>query len=266
MDVLLVQRILPHYRVEFFKRLDASLSGDGGSLTVAYGPEMAEERPRSESVAADWARPSRILYGPHPRLPYLQPDVVRGGRYDAVVLEHSGRAVANHLLWAIRAAHRPRAIVYWGHAVDRSAGREGRRQRYKLRMANRADWWFAYSSEVAQVLEHANFPVERVTVVENAIDDPALLSALASAQAVPIEKGRGALGLGAGPIGLYCGRLTDDKRLDFLVDAADALRLRYQAFELVVIGDGPAGVKLRAASLTRPWLHLPGAVFGAPTR
>ena len=42
------------------------------------------------------------------------------------------------------------------------------------------------------------------------------------------------------PVGLYCGSLYPDKRLDLLLAAAEKVHEKHPGFRLVVVGDGPS--------------------------
>ena len=64
-------------------------------------------------------------------------------------------------------------------------------------------------------------------------------------------------------MGLFCGSLYPDKRLDYMIGAADLVHAALPDFRLVVIGDGPSAGIIQAAARTRPWLKWLGALKGA---
>jgi L-malate glycosyltransferase len=64
-------------------------------------------------------------------------------------------------------------------------------------------------------------------------------------------------------VGLFCGSLYPDKRLDYMIAAADLIHSALPNFHLVVIGDGPSAGIIQAATQKRPWLKWLGALKGA---
>jgi glycosyltransferase involved in cell wall biosynthesis len=63
-------------------------------------------------------------------------------------------------------------------------------------------------------------------------------------------------------VGLYCGSLYLDKRLELLVAAADLVQAECPDFRLAVLGDGPSQALVSQAAATRPWLHALGVQRG----
>jgi glycosyltransferase involved in cell wall biosynthesis len=63
-------------------------------------------------------------------------------------------------------------------------------------------------------------------------------------------------------VGLFCGSLYADKKLDLLIAAAQRIREQRSNFELVVVGDGPARETIRAAAARHPFVHHVGPAFG----
>ena len=60
-------------------------------------------------------------------------------------------------------------------------------------------------------------------------------------------------------VGLFCGSLHREKRLDYMIAAADRVRKACRDFHLVVMGDGPCADEISVAARTRPWLHWVGS-------
>jgi glycosyltransferase involved in cell wall biosynthesis len=67
---------------------------------------------------------------------------------------------------------------------------------------------------------------------------------------------------GSASIGLFCGSLYPDKKLDFLVAAADRIQKRIPGFRLVIVGDGPCRKDVEYHAASRPWLHCVGVRKG----
>lgn len=100
-------------------------------------------------------------------------------------------------------------------------------------------------------------------MLNNAIDNDRFVRDLSAVDSAKVQSLRDRLGsLPGAPVGLYCGSLYPDKRLDLLVAAADIVHAGHPDFQLVVIGDGPSRPLLTDAAVTRPWLHWVGVQRG----
>ncbi len=261
-EVLIVQRVLPHYRVPFFERLSAELQHRGHRLRLLYGQEYPGEVPASVQCARPWATRIDNRYFAaaghwlawQPVLPYL-------ARADLLIVEQSNKLLANYALQA-RLIGAGVLLAYWGHGRNRQAANAASlSERLKRRLALGAHWWFAYTDSVGRELAANGYPRERITVVDNAIDEEPFREAMEHARTHPSDLRR--LRLQMGPrMALYCGGLRASKRLDFLLAAADRIRRRVGDFQLAIIGDGPERIMLSSAAASRPWLHVLGAMTG----
>ena len=130
-------------------------------------------------------------------------------------------------------------------------------------LLNRVDWWFAYTEMTVDILKRSGYPADRITRLDNAIDNQAFERDLASVTPAQMQAMREAIDAPEGaPVGLFCGSLYPDKRLDYMLDAADRIHAALPAFRLVVIGDGPSADTIRHAMETRPWLKWQGVRKG----
>jgi glycosyltransferase involved in cell wall biosynthesis len=249
--VLVVQESLPQYRVPLFQRLRSDLAGSGVVLDVAHGRPVGSVAARNDAGLLPWSRRfrnRRVRVGG--RHITWQPAYRMSGRYDLVVVEQASRLVLNYLLLARQAAGGPR-LALWGHGCGLQGG-DSPAARTLVR-ANRAvcrlpHWWFAYTEGSAARVRAAGYPDERITVVQNATDTS-----------------WAAVGTGIAKVPQRCavvGSLSPDKRLDFLIAAADVVARRRPAFEVVVIGDGPERPRVLAWAADRPYLSYRGPLFG----
>jgi glycosyltransferase involved in cell wall biosynthesis len=62
------------------------------------------------------------------------------------------------------------------------------------------------------------------------------------------------------PCGLFLGSLYEDKRLDYLIEAADIIVNQKPTFTLVIAGDGPARRLVTSAAATRSHIFYAGRV------
>jgi len=262
--VCIVQHRLLHYRTELFERLRASCTDAGIELMLVHGQPTAIEAIRKDTGQLEWAtqvhnRSCRIggkdiLWQPLPR---------SVADCDLVVLMQESRLLSNYP-WLFGLGPSRTRVAFWGHGRNfQSETPEGWRERWKRRTLCAVDWWFAYTQLSGDIVIDAGFPAERVTVLNNAIDNGAFLADLASVTDAKVTELRASIGAAAdAPIGLYCGSLYPDKRLDLLIAACRQIVASLPSFKLVIIGDGPSRVILESAASSSPWLHWIGVQRG----
>lgn len=265
--VVVTQHRLVHYREPFFNRLRDACAERSIELHLVHGQASPTEALKKDGGQLPWAdeRANLIVRIRGVDLVWQSfPRVLRDA--DLVVLIQENRILSNYpwlLGWGVRRGQR---IAYWGHGRNLQSDRpEGLRERWKRWFVNRVDWWFAYTDTTRAILESDGFPADRISVLDNAIDNEQFARDLAAVSAKGRESRRQRLGADGeqAPVGLYCGSLYPDKRLDLLLEAADRVQAECPAFRLVVLGDGPSCDMITAAASTRPWLHWVGAQRGA---
>lgn len=263
--VVITQHRLLHYRQAFFDRLRAAAAGRGIDVRLVVGQPSATEALKQDTGHLPWADLMRnrtlrvrgvdLIWQPFP-----------SGLLDAdlVVLIQENRVLSNYP-WLLRWRVRPgQKVAFWGHGRNlQSDAPQGLRERWKRWFVNRVDWWFAYTQSTRSLLQADGFPAERISVLDNAIDNEQFMRDLAGVTPQQIEACMARIDASAdAPVGLYCGSLYPDKRLDLMVAAADLVQERLPGFRLVVIGDGPSRTMVTEAAATRPWLHWVGVQRG----
>ncbi len=257
----IVQPVLKSYRLPFFLGLQQRLDALGIELQVVYGPPWAEEARRGDHVElpAPLGRcvPSRMLGG---RLLWM-PALGEALRADAVIVEHANKHLLNLPLALGRKLGGP-PMAYWGHGRDRQGNEDSWGERYKRRTLHWADWWFAYTAGAADYVQAQGFDAARITTVGNAVDTRELRQTVAAVTPAERNAALQALDLPTTqPVLVYCGSLYENKRLDLLCAAMDALQTRQPA-ALIVIGGGPLAPMMQAYAGTRPWVRCVGPKFG----
>ncbi len=257
--VVICEPRLAQYRVRLFELMRAQLAREGVTLHLLLGRETADERARGDSGYLDWAVevPTRFFLGE--RLCW-QPL----GRYvdgaDLVVVNQHNKLLYNHLMMV---APRAFKLAFWDHGRNlQSANPGGLKERFKGWTTTRVDWWFAYTDMTADIVAGRGFPRARITVLNNAIDTSELDGFARAIRPEEVAALRAALGLEGKRVGIYLGSLYSDKRLDFLVEAANAVRGRLDDFALLVVGDGLDRAQMRAWAQAHPWLRWVGAQRG----
>lgn len=262
--VCIVQHRLLHYRVELFERLREACAARGMALELVHGGPTPSEASRRDTGRLAWATEVRNRVWTVAGKDLLwQPlaDAVRG--CDLLVLMQENRLLSNYP-WLFGPRPASMRLAFWGHGRNfQSRAANGLREGWKRYCLNRVDWWFAYTAVTAEALSEAGFPAERVTVLNNAIDNSQFARDLAAVTDATVARLRRSVGAADGEVlGLYCGSLYADKRLDMLVNAGRLVHARRPGFRLVVLGDGPSRDVLQAVS-GEGWLHWLGATHGA---
>lgn len=239
--VLVLQKILPHYRVRLFQELCRSPRMD---LTLGYDPNFVQSSlasvanpPGVRTAALSTWRFGRARESDAVVYQRGAAALVRSGKFDAVIAPLTPRILSN--LPVLRAARRRGlAFLWWGHGIGpRTAGR---RLKLMLWLARQADAVIFYDAERAERMVAAGLPSERAFVAPNSIDVEEIIhlrrdEPLASRHRV-----------------LYVGRLTARKKVDLLLSAFAAARHRLPAeTRLTIVGDGPerAALERQAAEL-----------------
>lgn len=259
--VIVIQRVLPHYRVSFFCGLQEDLKSSGIEFFLIYGQEHPNTVPKTVNLVQPWAKRientylnlgrSRMVWQPCLHL-------LKGA--DLVIVEQANTLLLNYILLLYRKVEGFK-LAFWGHGRNMQA-RNWPSEKLKRFLINKVDWWFAYTGLTAGIVEASGFPAEKITVVQNAIDTQEFRRELNGISEEEIRSKRAQLGITSYCIGLYCGGMYPDKRLGFLIDACKEVRLKCPEFHLVVIGDGPEQGIVQNAAGTCEWIHYVGPKFG----
>lgn len=258
MVVTIIQRRLTHYRVALFNGLKSRLSKDGIQLRVLHGAARPQEISKRDAGALAWAEPIATHYLLKDRLCW-QPFGKRVAHDDLVIITQENAMLANHLALLRRPAKR---LAFWGHGANLQGDSTSLSERLKTWSTRQVDWYFAYTRMSVELVTQAGFPAERVTQLDNAIDLAEIRRDIETVAAKTHKELRAEFGLSPGPIGLYLGSLYQNKRLDFLLQAAERIHSRLPKFQLVVVGAGPEQARISAACDKYDWAHYLGPKRG----
>lgn len=262
--VAILQHRLLHYRVDFFNCLRESCAGRDIDCHLVHGQATTSEKSKNDEGILEWAdkaHNSFVRIGGRDVLWQTLPDPVRDA--DLFVIMQENRIVSNYPL-ILRGKYSRSKVAYWGHGVNfQSNAPGGLAERWKRFLAKQVDWWFAYTDLTAEIVCSTGFPKERVTCLNNAIDTAKFRKTVESITREELAEIRKGLKLSDNSrIGILCGSLYPDKRLDLLLEAAAIVRKKVKDFHVVVIGSGPTKAFIDQASKAYPWLHPVGAKFG----
>jgi len=262
--VIIVQYRLLHYRLALFERLRKACETKGITLHLVHGQPTKREEKKRDVGTLPWAdvvvnryvsiSGKDVLWEPFP---------AQHRDADLVIFMQENRLLSNYPWLFLRGLHKAK-VGYWGHGRNFQADRPaGLLEKWKQFLVGRVDWWFAYTDMTKDILLADGYPAERITVLDNAIDNEGFLADLASITDARLSELRNELGLpGDAQVGLFCGSLYPDKRLDYMIAAADKIQAALPDFHLVVIGDGPSAAEIKQAAASRPWLHWVGVRKG----
>lgn len=262
--VIVFQRYLTHYRTSFFEQTAIQLEHADIRLSLVHGQPDAISGTKKDSASipgADMVAARVIKLGSIQGVWLPTPDHLPAP--DLVILPQESKLVANYY-WLFRGFLGGPKVAYWGHGMNfQSDAPLGWREHWKRIMLGRVDWWFAYTERTRDVLLAKAYPDKRITVLNNAIDTTRFRADLDAVTPQQLAELREKVGAGGtAPVGLFCGSLYSDKRLEFLVAAAERIRAALPDFHLLIVGDGPARVQLAALVAGKPWIHALGALYG----
>ncbi|MAE71070.1 MAG: hypothetical protein CME06_11460 [Gemmatimonadetes bacterium] len=246
MKIVIIQRVLPPYRLGPLDLIAEALEQRGGELIVLHsdpGP-----------VAGSAARGFRAL-----RLPSLSigGSVLQRGLVsaipadcDLVVAEFGLKLVGlPHLLRFCR--RRGIRFAWWGSGWEawRETGRgigDRTRRRWRRHLARSAHGILTYGDGARDFYAEVGVPFGRIHVAPNAVDTRVARRAAAEAeQRFPDrEAARAALGLADRRIFVFLGRLLDYKGVDRLIEAISRVSTRHPEVMALIVGDGPRRSRL----------------------
>jgi glycosyltransferase involved in cell wall biosynthesis len=258
--VVILQHRLLHYRTNLFAQLRQVCAERGIDLHLVHGQASPRESAKKDEGTLPWAHKVRNRYWQVGGRDILwQPFPGSLGDADLVVVMQENRILSNYP-WLLSRWWSARKVAYWGHGKNlQSDVPAGLREKWKAFLLTRVDWWFAYTEMTVDILCQAGYPAHRITCLNNAIDTENFKTDLASWSADDIVAEKSRLGIAPNaPVGIFCGSLYPDKRLDLLVAAADRVRKAAPQFSLLVMGDGPSMPQLQDAAESRAWLYPMG--------
>lgn len=242
--VVIVQRRMTHYRIPVFTGMKEFLSYHGIDLDVIYGDPTEAEKLKNDSGELNWGTYVPCQYYFHDKFCW-QGIGHQLKNADLVIVTQEAKLLYNYLLILFP---RPYHVAYWGHGKNFHAGKNDLLvENLKIWLLKKVDWWFAYTDQTLKVLIHAQYPIEKITVLNNAVDTNLLQQDLASISELERNQFKASLGLGAGPIGIMLGSLYPEKRIGFLLQSLEKIKEKIPNFQLLIVGDGPDRVIIEKA-------------------
>ncbi|MEW8060084.1 MAG: glycosyltransferase family 4 protein [Candidatus Thiodiazotropha endolucinida] len=253
--VTIFQYRLLHYRVDLFKLLKEKLDADGVELRLVHGQASPAEALRKDEGDLSWAiKVHNSFWTVKGRVICWQPSPNDIFESDLIVIMQENRLLSNYVLLLRRILFKT-PVAYWGHGANfQSIAPLGLREKWKRFLLTKVDWWFAYTEATVAILLDAGFPRDKITCLNNAIDTSEFKGQISSVTETELLELKKKYNLPVDArIGLFCGSLYPEKKLELLISAADLIHRDIPEFRLIVIGDGPSGDYLRQELQSRPW-------------
>lgn len=259
--ILIIYRFLPEYRKDFYNGLRKNLQKKNIQFDLFYGKSTNQDVLRQNEIDISWAQhiPNTVVKLASTEL-YWQPCLHKVKNYDLIVVEQANKLLINYYLMFMRKFKKTK-MAFWGHGVTFQDDPNSLANRFKSLFVNQCDWWFAYTKNVKKIVKESGFPDEKITVVQNAIDTKKLVDVYGQINHTKLSKVKYELGLNDGPVGIFCGGMYKEKKIDFLLDACDQVKKEIPDFHVIFIGDGPDSFKVSKTAKTKKWMHYIGPKF-----
>lgn len=261
--VVFVANILTHYRAPFHTKVRALLASENIEYRLVAGRPEKEKLAKGDTVSLGWAREfDNFHLGLGSRSMIWQPVVRDVLQADLAIFGQENRHLINYFFQSIPRSIRPK-IALFGHGRNFQARNKNCiSERWKRYWATKCDWWFAYTEETKRHLNDLGYPDRKITVFNNAVDTSDLTETLSMISPEDLDKCRQEFRIRGRNVCIFVGGLYPDKRLSFLIEAADRVKAVVDDFELIIVGSGEQAERVRAMSESRPWLAVVGPRFG----
>ncbi len=260
--VVIIQRVLSHYRRPFHELLRERLAGAGIELVLIYGSPSKSKTRKKDGAEITWAHHIKnrsIKVGLHKL--YWQPCLkhIRGA--DLVIVEQASKLILNYLLVVCQMIGLKK-VCFWGHGrnfQEHNASVVG--EGIKYFMSRHVHWWFAYNDLSAGIVRSLGYPESRIASVQNAIDTRRLVTAQQKVSQAQLQHIKAKSGIKGENVCIYTGGMYPEKRLDFLLEACVQIKKDVSDFEMIFIGAGPDDSKVKEAAEKYEWVHYVGPKF-----
>lgn len=230
------------------------MARDGINLILAYGLPNAEEKLKDDSGELDWAirLPTRYFLGG--RICW-QPFLSYVSDADMIVLTPENKLINNI---PVQLGCKTKRIALWGHGANLQGNPNSLKEQFKRYMARKADWWFAYTAMSLPLIRQSGFPEDRITVLNNSVDTSEMRDVRSRITPDLLQQFRMDHGITSQHVGVYVGSLYEEKRIEFMLEAALQIRHQISDFELIVVGAGKQKTLVQAFAEKHNWVKYLG--------
>jgi glycosyltransferase involved in cell wall biosynthesis len=252
MRVTILQRIVPHYRLELFRRINQRLGWNVVSGRSDKDGSIPLVSDQSWLHQYDFGLDEEHVY--RARVPLRQ--ILRDLPTDAVIAEFSPQISATWQLSAQAAASRGPRLVYWSQGWNVERGFRNpvdlASQALRLMLMRPADAQLCYTEAGAAYLRRWLPTRQSIFVAPNTVNIEGYESR--DIDRSPDDPRRANL--------LFVGRMTPDKNVPMLIQAFARARQTLPDIRLTIIGDGPDMTAVRKATAAAPaGITLRGSLY-----
>lgn len=243
--IIILQRILPHYRTGFFKRLKAIYP----SLKVLYGnPFKREVLKNADKLDSDIFQKTSNYYFQKEGKVFFSSiyKILIKEKPDIVVSVFNVGNLNLYFLFLLRSLLKFK-LVLWSLGYDHLTGFDpGKNFLHKIRLilSQKADAVIFYWKYGKDVVEKFSKKKSHYFVAQNTIDTTMHFDLKSKFDMLGKDKIKKELGIEDKINFIYIGRLVPDKEVDVLLKAYSLFEKKYGDCRLTIIGDGPEREKL----------------------
>ena len=260
--VLIIQQVIPEYRIEFFNKLRIELANENIELTLVYGSKSSSFKSGNNFCKINWGELVQNKYFKIGRIELCWQPVIKylKGK-DLVIVEQANKLILNYFIM-IAKKFLNNKLGLWGHGRDLHMKSNSLSNKFGFLFLRKCDWWFGYTNGVKDFLIKKNFPSYKITVVQNAIDTLSLKRQLAESSVNDIRELKKQLGIINGKVAIFCGGMYPEKRIDFILESCFLIKKEIPDFQMIFIGSGGESDKVQNASNLNSWIHYVGTKNG----
>ena len=260
--VLIIQRILPHYRINFFKQLENLLNKNQISLRIIAGQPRSNEFFNLDNKSKSNVTNIKNLY--FGKKLYLSlVNFLKFKQYDLIIVEQCNSAILNYLIFIF---YNKKKIAFWGHGKNLNTYKKKYFSNFIRKcLLTQINHFFAYTKISAKIIRNMGFNKDNITIINNSIDlddfenhiNDISKSALESSYYGLFKKNRRSDDI----VGIFCGRLVELKNIPLLLEAITLIHQRYKSFKMIIIGDGNYKKLVDEFSKKNNWCVSIGSVY-----
>ena len=252
-SVAFLVEYVPAYRAPVYAHLEKRLEELDIELRLCVGTPGPGRANRGDGVVPDGAifNANRFLTirNRHVKIQRLPKEAATA---DLIIVQQETGLVINYLL--VLLSYLGLSYAVWGHGEDpNDTQRSEQLERIKGFVTRRASWAFAYTERSKGVFERIGFPAERVTVVNNSMEIPTVVSTTEVDQELVdlVEQVKQR----TSNVGWYVSSMAPGKRIEVLLEIVEQVREEVPDFEFFFLGDGELRSLVTEFCKDRSWAH-----------
>lgn len=257
--VVIIQQIIPEYRVPFFNLLREALAKENVELSLIHSNADTS----SNTSPISWAT---VIHNRKLNLGLMQliwqPVMQYLKGKDMVVVEKSNKLLLNYYLILTRLFSK-RKLAFWGHGRNMQVEPNSGQNKFAVLTLKYCHWWFAYTQGVKDFLIKHKYPADRITNVQNAIDTRVLQEGIQKITEAEMAKLKQEMGIKGNKVAIFCGRMYPEKRIDFILESCYIIKKSIPDFEMIFIGSGQDAPMVQEAASVHKWIYYVGPKSGA---